>query len=90
MSLTVQLPEDVERCLRAKAQAEGKPVEVLAANVLTFLASSLPVADDWLDADFHAECEKDHSPEVTSEEVRRVLSKIPGSMVEDFIAERDE
>jgi hypothetical protein len=88
MSLVVQLPEAVERCLRAKAQAQGTSVEVLAASVLTSLADAF--LEEWLDIDCHTACEADKSPEVSLEEVRRGLSKIPGSMVADFRAERDE
>lgn len=88
MSLVVTLPESVEKQLRAKAQAEGKPVEVLAAHALTSLVSSN--GEDWLDVTYHAECESDKTPEVSLEDVRKVLVKIPGSMVPDFISERDE
>jgi hypothetical protein len=90
MSLVVQLPEAVERRLRAKAEAQGTPLEVLAANVLTSLADGIANSEDWLDIDYHAECEADKSPEVSLEEVRQALSKIPSSLVADFSAERDE
>lgn len=88
MSLVVTLPETIEKQLRAKAQAEGKPVEVLAAHALTSLVTDN--GEDWLDESYHAECEEDKSPEVSLDDVRKVLSKIPGSMVPDFISERDE
>jgi len=48
MSLVVQLPEAVERRLPAQAQAQGTPVEVLAASVLTSLADAIPNSQDWL------------------------------------------
>jgi hypothetical protein len=90
MGLTIQLTAAVEQRLRAQAQAEGTPVEELAANLLTSVTEPLTLPEEWLDKDYHAECEADISPEVSLEEVRRMLSKIPGSMVPDFIAERDE
>ena len=91
MTLTVHLPDAVEKRLRAKAQAQGQPVEALAASLLTSVADSeLVLSEDWLDKDYHAECEADLSPEVSLEEVRRILAKISGSMTADFIAERDE
>lgn len=86
MAVLVTLPEAVEQRLRAKAKAEGTSVEALAAREL----ASLVDAESWLDASYHAECEADQSPDVSLEAVRRVLSKIPGSMVGDFRAERDE
>ncbi|CAN5146766.1 hypothetical protein BH11PLA2_BH11PLA2_49640 [soil metagenome] len=79
MSLTVQLPDAVEKRLRATAKAQGKPVEELAANLLTSVTAPV-TPEDWLDREYHAECEADTSPEVSLEEVRRILSKIPGSM----------
>ena len=88
MSLTVNLPDFVEQSLRAKARAQGTPVEELAAALLSSMAE--PATEDWLDREYHAECEADPSPNVTHEEVRRILSKIPGNMTADFIAERDE
>jgi hypothetical protein len=91
MSLVVQLPDTVEQRLRAKATAQGKPVEELAAMLLTTVADSpRAVSEEWLDNEYHAECEADASPEVSLEEVRRILARIPGSMTADFIAERDE
>ena len=91
MSLMVPLPDAVERRLRAEAKAQGKPVEELAASLLSSAADSAQAtSDDWLDRDYHAECEADTSPEVSLDEVRRILAKIPGSMTADFISERDE
>jgi hypothetical protein len=91
MTLMVQLPHAVEQRLRARAQAEGTPVEELAASLLTTVAEpSVTPAEDWLDKEYHAECEADTSPDVSLEEVRRILAKIPGHMTADFSAERDE
>jgi plasmid stability protein len=91
MTLMVQLPDAVEQRLRARAKAQGQPVEELAASLLTSLADTTPAtSEDWLDKQYHAECEADTSPEISVEEVRRILAKIPGSMTPDFIAERDE
>lgn len=46
--------------------------------------------DSMLDDELHAECEADPSPPVTLEEVRQGLAGIPGSMADDFAAERDD
>lgn len=90
MTLTIQVPEQVEVLLRAAAAAEGKPLEEYAANLLRSMAVPRAAVADWLDADYHAECEADTSPEYSLEAVREALSKIPGSMTADFISERDE
>lgn len=47
--------------------------------------------DDLIDHEYHAECEDEDDSDIpTLEEVRAILSKIPGSLTADFIAERDE
>jgi predicted DNA-binding antitoxin AbrB/MazE fold protein len=45
---------------------------------------------DWLDATFLRYLEAQADESVTLEQVRSALSKIPGSMVDDFRRERDE
>ncbi len=45
---------------------------------------------DWLDTAFLRYLETQADESVTLEQVRSALSKIPGSMVEDFRRERDE
>ena len=46
--------------------------------------------DDWLDQEFMEKVASDLSDTPTLREVRRRLSKIPGSLASDFIAEREE
>ena len=46
--------------------------------------------DDWVDATFLRYLETQADDSVTLEQVRAGLAKIPGSLVEDFIRERDE
>jgi len=46
--------------------------------------------EDWLDATFLRYLERHADESVTLEQVRSALAKIPGSMVDDFRAERDE
>jgi predicted DNA-binding antitoxin AbrB/MazE fold protein len=43
-----------------------------------------------LDTEFHAACAREADPSITLEAVRAALASIPGSLTEDFIAERDE
>lgn len=46
-------------------------------------------ADAWLDHEYLASLDGSQEPEPTLEEVRRVLSKIPGNLSDDIRAERD-
>jgi hypothetical protein len=46
--------------------------------------------DPRLDAEYLAECEADPADDVTLEQVRAALAKIPGTLTADFAAERDE
>jgi hypothetical protein len=46
--------------------------------------------DRLLDADYHADCAADTSPEVPLADVRAGLASIPKDMTADFAAERDE
>jgi len=54
------------------------------------LEESIPAADDLLDLDYLRSCESDTDPAPPLEAVRTALSKIPGSLTEDFAAERAE
>ncbi len=46
--------------------------------------------EDWLDTEYLQTCsvEADETPSL--EAVRRAPAKIPGSLTDDFVAERDE
>lgn len=44
----------------------------------------------WLDVEYMAACGKEADPNVTLESVRQILAKIPGSISDAIIAERDE
>jgi len=46
--------------------------------------------EELLDTDYIRYCEENADYSVTLEEVRQALSKIPGSMTEDFKAERED
>jgi predicted DNA-binding antitoxin AbrB/MazE fold protein len=45
---------------------------------------------DWEDEECYQACKKDADDSVTLEQVQQALSKIPGSLTADFVAERDE
>ena len=45
--------------------------------------------EDWLDSDFLRYAASEADETISLETVRKILSKIPGSLTEDFIAERE-
>jgi predicted DNA-binding antitoxin AbrB/MazE fold protein len=46
--------------------------------------------DDLLDQELLSSLENEELPDLTLEEVRAALAKVPGSMTADFVAEREE
>ena len=90
MSITINLPPELERQILLQANLRQKPVEDLALN---FIAQGLnvPRSDEHLlDNAYMDACAKDADPTVTLAEVRTILSKISGSLAEAVSAERDE
>ena len=56
---------------------------------------SVTISDDieepeWLDVEFLREIADEADDSISLEEVRKAMSKIPGSLTADCIAERDE
>lgn len=62
----------------------GKTVEIRVTE------ADESTVDRLLDADYHADCEADTSPEVPLADVRAGLASITGDMTADYAAERDE
>jgi predicted DNA-binding antitoxin AbrB/MazE fold protein len=56
---------------------------------VTISDASVDRADAWLDHEYMASVDAIQEPEPTLEEVRRILSKIPGNLSDDIRAERD-
>jgi hypothetical protein len=46
--------------------------------------------EDWLDTEYLQICSAEADENVTLEAARRALATIPGSLTDDFVAERDE
>ena len=98
MSATITIPADLERQMHWKAKASGQQLEEFALDALRKaveaprpLTSANGVEDEsWLDVDYMAACGKEADPSVTLESVRQILAKIPGSISDVIIAERDE
>jgi predicted DNA-binding antitoxin AbrB/MazE fold protein len=64
-----------------------QPLDLLEHQLVNV---SLSDEEPWLDAECLAGCAREADDAVSLEEVRTALAKIPGSLTEDFIAERDE
>ena len=47
-------------------------------------------SEDWLDNEYMQSCASKADDSISLEDVRKALSKIPGSLTNDFIQERDE
>jgi hypothetical protein len=92
MNVAVNLPAATVERLKERAAGMGQSLEAYLETLLGSKTSNgSPLAeDDILDTEYLAECAKEADPSITLESVHEVLSKIPGSMTQDFIAERDE
>ncbi len=98
MSATITIPADLEQQMLGKAKASGQQLEEFALNALRnaveapMQAPPAKAADDdsWLDLEYMAACGREADPSITLESVRQILAKIPGSISDDIIAERDE
>jgi hypothetical protein len=98
MNATITIPTDLAQQMLGKAAASGQRLEEFAIDVLrkaveTPSPSLFPNgADDefLLDVEYMAACGREADPSITLEAVRQILAKIPGSLAEDIIAERDE
>jgi len=70
--------EDLKACIAFAADRERRLMMV-------------PIDDDFrLDAEYMAACGKEADPSITLESVRRILARVPGSISDDIVAERNE
>ncbi len=71
-----------------------RPLEPLPLRehqrVLVTVSDPPPAEREWRDVDFVRKVATEFREDVSLEEVRRRLSKIPGSLTADFIAERED
>ncbi len=67
-----------------------EPLDLREQQVVTVTISEAAPVEPWLDTECLADCARDADDGVTLEEVRAALAKIPGSLTEDFVAEREE
>src|SRR5262245_55166066 len=103
MTIHIELKPDEEQVLLERARLSGRdPAQYLQELVRDHIqaapregigeVASAKGLDDLIDHEFVAECEREVEGKdiPTIEEVRRMLSKIPGSLAEDIIAERED
>jgi predicted DNA-binding antitoxin AbrB/MazE fold protein len=70
-----------------------QPVDVPEHQRITITIPEVPAMpsdEDWLDLDYERWAATQTKEEVSLEAVRQALSKIPGSLTADFLAERAE
>jgi hypothetical protein len=97
MSATITIPADLEQLMLREAAVSGQKFEEFAIKALRALVEKplvLPFnhteAHPWLDLEYMAACGKEADPSITLASVRQVLLKIPDSLADAVIAEREE
>jgi predicted DNA-binding antitoxin AbrB/MazE fold protein len=67
-----------------------EPLDLREQQLVNVTLSDEAPPEPWLDAERLAACAGEADDAVSLGEVRAALAKIPGSLTEDFIAEREE
>ena len=88
--VTIEVAPQTAAMLKAKAEAQEVSLDELLRLVFEALEENEKNLDSLLDREYIAECAADADHSITLEEVREAMSKIPGSMTDDFRWERDE
>jgi predicted DNA-binding antitoxin AbrB/MazE fold protein len=66
-----------------------EPLKLREQQVVTLSIAGEEQAEPWLDTECLAACAREADDSVSLEEVRTALAKIPGSLTDDFRAERE-
>jgi len=67
-----------------------EPLDLREQQLVNVTITDETPPESWLDTECLAACAGEADDAVTLEEVREALAKIPGSLTEDFIAERED
>lgn len=70
-----------------------EPLDLPEHQPVTVVVSEEPVTspeEEWLDVECWQQCAAEADESISLEAVREALSKIPGSLTADFIAERED
>lgn len=67
-----------------------EPLDLREHQLVTVAITDEAPGEPWLDTECLAACAAEADDGVTLEQVRAALAKIPGSLTQDFIAERED
>ena len=104
MTIHIELEPEEERVLIERARLSGRdPVQyarqiirdhIVSLYLETAQEEATPLKltiEDFIDHEFVEYCDRQSEEDVpTIEEVREILAKIPGSLAEDLIADRED
>jgi hypothetical protein len=104
MTIHIELEPEEERAFLERARLSGRdPVQyarqiirdhIVSLYLETAAEEATPLKltiEDFIDHEFVEYCARQSEEDVpTIEEVREILSKIPGSLAEDIIADRED
>jgi hypothetical protein len=104
MMIPIELEPDEERALLERAQVCGQDPEQYARQIIRDHIRSLPrettqkpatpakpTLEDLIDHEFIADCARQNSEDApTIEQVRQTLAKIPNSLAEEIIEDRED
>ena len=104
MTLAIELSPEEEKLLLARARQNGRdPVEYAQQIIRDHIGSrsdqtvenpptkAKPSLDGLIDHEFVAACAIHSGEDVpTIEEARQILAKVPGSLAEEIIADRED
>ncbi|MFI5455687.1 MAG: hypothetical protein ACHRXM_09575 [Isosphaerales bacterium] len=104
MTIHIELKPDEERAFLERARLSGRdPVQYAQQIIRDHIGSpphetaqeeatkAKPTLEDLIDHEFIVACSRLNGGDVpTIEEVREILAKIPGSLAEEIIADRED
>jgi predicted DNA-binding antitoxin AbrB/MazE fold protein len=67
-----------------------EPLDLPERQLVNVTITDEAPAEPWLDTEYLAACAREAHDDVSLEDVRAALAKIPGSLTQDFIAERED
>ena len=67
-----------------------EPLDLRDQQLVAITITDEVPLEPWIDAEYHAACAREADEGPSLEEVRAALAKIPGTLTEDFIAERED
>jgi hypothetical protein len=103
MTIPIELDPDEERAFLERARLSGREPSQYAQQIIRDhignppqgtvpqATQAKPPLEELIDHEFIAACARPNGGDVpTIEEVREILAKIPGSLAEEIIADRED